>query len=98
MTRMTPAMDRLAAARPETARRAAAFTDEGERQRLLAAIMADEQPQRSRRHRPIAFAAAAVTVAAGAAVAVTALAPARSWRPGPSANWPTGTFPSPSAS
>jgi hypothetical protein len=98
MARMTPELDRLAAARPESARHAGALTDEGERQALLAAIMADEQPQHSRRrhhrrlmpsaaaamsalavsrrHRQIAFAAVAVTVAAGAALAVTALTPA----------------------
>jgi hypothetical protein len=86
MTRMTPELDRLAAARPETARHAAALTDEGERQRLLAAIMADEQPQRSRQrhHRrlmPLAAAAASAPAAsrrhrriAFAAVAVTVTA------------------------
>jgi hypothetical protein len=69
MTRMTPELDRLAAARPETARPAAALTDEGQRRRLLAAIMADEQPQRSRqRHRRWLMPAAA---AAASALAVS---------------------------
>jgi hypothetical protein len=86
MTRMAPELDRLAAARPEAARHAAALTDEGERQALLAAIMADEQPQRyrQRRHRWLVLVAAATTSAlavsrrrrqiAFAAVAVTVTA------------------------
>ncbi len=67
MTRMTPELDRLAAARPETARRAAALADDGERQRLLAAIMADDQPQRSRQlhHRWLMTAAPAAASALG---------------------------------
>jgi hypothetical protein len=86
MTRMTPELDRLAAARPDTARHAAALTDEGERQTLLAAIMADEQPQlpRQRQHRRLMPEAPATTSAlavsrrrrqiAVAAVAVTVTA------------------------
>jgi len=86
MTRMTPELDRLAAARPEAARHAAAFTDEGERQALLAAIMADEPPQRyrQRQHGRLMPEAAAATSAlavnrrrrqiAFAAVAVTVTA------------------------
>jgi hypothetical protein len=70
MTRITPELDRLAAARPETARHAAALTDEGARQALLTAIMADEHPQRSRlrHHRwltPTAAAAASAAVVLG---------------------------------
>jgi len=86
MIRMTPELDRLAAARPDIARHAAALTDEGQRRRLLAAIMADEQPQRSRQrhHRWLMPAAAAAASAlavsrrhrqiAFAAVAVTVTA------------------------
>ncbi|MGH3227933.1 MAG: hypothetical protein ACRDOA_05035 [Streptosporangiaceae bacterium] len=70
MTRITPELDRLAAARPETARHAAALTDEGARQALLTAIMADEHPQRPRlrHHRwpmPVAAAAASAAVVLG---------------------------------
>lgn len=42
MTRMTPELDRLAAARPEAARHAAVLVDDDERRVLLTSIMADE--------------------------------------------------------